>query len=100
MRASLRSGPPGVFTMADPGVHDDRNPQIGTYYLSAQFPDTDGHILKRIRGGFGVEVKVFDERIVKFLEARTLRIDQLSRRRVLVRAVASGRTRGGRPLAG
>ncbi len=26
MRASLRSGPPGVFTMADPGVHDDRNP--------------------------------------------------------------------------
>ena len=27
MRASLRSGPPGVFTMADPGVHDDRNPQ-------------------------------------------------------------------------
>ena len=73
---------------------------FGTYYLSAQFPDTDGHILKRIRGGFGVEVKVFDERIVKFLEARTLRIDQLSRRRVLVRAVASGRTRVGRPLAG
>ena len=26
MRASLRSGPPGVFTMTDPGVHDDRNP--------------------------------------------------------------------------
>ena len=28
MRASLRSGPPGVFTMADPGVHDDRNPHV------------------------------------------------------------------------
>jgi len=26
MHASLRSGPPGMFTMAGPGVHDDRNP--------------------------------------------------------------------------
>ena len=35
MRASLRSGPPGVFTMADPGVHDDRNPHTGSRVLTA-----------------------------------------------------------------
>ncbi len=88
MRASLRSDPPGVFTMADPGVHDDRNTQDHETRTAALKLRGTGHAKRAIATALKISIKS----VKAILESGSAEVPALERPEMLAPALETIRT--------